>query len=509
MAANDYRLKFHIMPPKGWLNDPNGLCFFKDEYHVFFQYSPDDANGGDKYWGHYISRDLVDFKFVGRPVAPDTEFDKNGAYSGSALVKDDTMYVYYTGNVKLSGEHDVDRAYSGREANTILIKSTDGRTFNKKKVVMDNNDYPKKYTCHVRDPKVWEEDGTYFMVQGGRIDGRMIDGKECKHDIRESKEKGHEADHGAVILFESKDLEKWNVLREIKIKDKDGNDMKFGYMWECPDYFKMEGLKEDMGILSLCPQGLEKQEYKYQNIYQSGHFVIEGDITDKNAILGFSDFTEWDMGFDFYAPQTFADRNGRRIMIGWAGMPDADYDNKPTADAGWQHALTVPRELKFYGGKVHQMPIEEIAMLHEHKEAALSEKKYEKKDYDKCFDMLINFNRADESGKRTFCFKISDTVSEASLELKYISGEISLEFVGKDAFCAGRGRNVRRLKIQKVNDIRILADTSLAEIYINSGEYVFTTRYYMGIKKNVSFESDEVFNIEMYDINRQSIEMDV
>ena len=52
-----FRQKFHLMPPTGWLNDPNGLCQFKGVYHAFFQYSPFNAEGGVKMWGHYTSRD--------------------------------------------------------------------------------------------------------------------------------------------------------------------------------------------------------------------------------------------------------------------------------------------------------------------------------------------------------------------------------------------------------------------------------------------------------------------
>ena len=58
-----------------------------------------------------------------------------------------------------------------------------------------------------------------------------------------------------------------------------------------------------------------------------------------------------DRGFDFYAPQTFEDETGRRILIGWMGIPDADYTN-PTTQAGWQHALTIPRVLHWAGGRL-------------------------------------------------------------------------------------------------------------------------------------------------------------
>ena len=57
--CDKYKLGFHLMPPTGWLNDPNGLCQFKGIYHVFFQYSPFDANGGEKFWGHYTSKDMI------------------------------------------------------------------------------------------------------------------------------------------------------------------------------------------------------------------------------------------------------------------------------------------------------------------------------------------------------------------------------------------------------------------------------------------------------------------
>lgn len=501
MADNNYRTMFHIMPPKGWLNDPNGLCYYKNMYHVFFQYSPDNANGGDKYWGHYTSDNLVEFKFAGISVSPDTEYDKNGAYSGSAFIKDDELYVYYTGNVKTSGEHDIDRTYSGRTANTILIKSKDGMNFGNKKLLMNNDDYPNEYTCHVRDPKVWTENGKYFMIQGGRIDGRIAKDKTYKHDIKENREKGHSEDIGAAIIFQSDNLENWNVLREIKLCDKIGNNIRFGYMWECPDYFKIAGLDENSGILSLCPQGLEKTKYQYQNIYQSGYFIVQGDILDRESKLEFSGFSEWDMGFDFYAPQTFRDESGRRIMIGWAGMPDAEYDNEPTVKEGWQHVLTVPRELKFCDGRIYQKPVAELDLLRENKENVLSETRYEKRDFDKCFDMLINF----ENDYNVFRFKISDTLSDAALELRCESGEIVLEFTGEEAFSAGRGRKIRRLKIESIRNFRILADTSIVEIYLNDGEYVFTTRYYMNAKKNILFEADKSFCVEIYEINKKCI----
>ena len=77
---------------------------------------------------------------------------------------------YYTGNVKLDG--DFDYVTEGREANTILVESGDGFRFGRKQLLMTNEDYPEDVTKHVRDPKVWKENGIYYMIQGP--DGKMM-----------------------------------------------------------------------------------------------------------------------------------------------------------------------------------------------------------------------------------------------------------------------------------------------------------------------------------------------
>ena len=117
-----YGQHFHIMPPAGWLNDPNGLCQVGGVFHAYFQYAPFDVNGGVKMWGHATSRDLMNWEYVGAPLLPDEPFDCHGVYSGSALAEDGRIRVLYTGNVKLS---DADGTYdyvnTGRRADTVYV----------------------------------------------------------------------------------------------------------------------------------------------------------------------------------------------------------------------------------------------------------------------------------------------------------------------------------------------------------------------------------------------------
>lgn len=123
-ASDPYRQHFHIMPPVGLLNDPNGVVYWKGVYHLFFQWQPFQTGHGAKFWGHYTTRDFVNWKREEIALAPSDWFDKNGCYSGSAVVKDDRLYLFYTGNVR-----DQD---GNRETYQCLAVSDDGLTFEKK-----------------------------------------------------------------------------------------------------------------------------------------------------------------------------------------------------------------------------------------------------------------------------------------------------------------------------------------------------------------------------------------
>lgn len=151
-----WRQRFHIEPPDGWLNDPNGLSFYKGEYHVYFQYSPIAADGHTpRGWGHYHGSDLMHMTYDRAVMMPDIPEDSHGVYSGSAIENDGVLHIFYTGNVKMIGDYDYVKA--GRGANVIHVTTTDGSKMSEKQVLLRNSDYPDFCSCHVRDPKVWKE----------------------------------------------------------------------------------------------------------------------------------------------------------------------------------------------------------------------------------------------------------------------------------------------------------------------------------------------------------------
>lgn len=416
-----FNLRYHISPITGWLNDPNGLCQVDGTYHIYYQADPLHAIRKNIIWGHVTTKDFINYKYHEPFIFADTNLDKYGAYSGSAFTKDNIINFFYTGNVKYPGNYDY--INDGRDHNTIKIVSEDGFSYQKKELVLSNDEYPRDLTRHVRDPKIYEEDGNYYLFLGARDKNNK----------------------GKVIVYKSNDLEKFAYHMEIT------TNYDFGYMWECPDFFEIDEKK----YLMISPQGLESEEFKYQNIYQSGYFAIDIDLKAKTYSLG--EFVELDYGFDFYAPQTFEDENGRRILIGWMGMPDASYIN-PTVKNNWQHALTLPRELKVSGNKLLQKPIKKIENLRNKKIQIRKNETY--------FSQTFEFISEDIDGE----FEI---YLRSDAKLTYKNQILSLKLDQ-----CGYGRNERKIRIENIYNISIYSDTSSVEIFINNGEYVMTSRVY-------------------------------
>ncbi|MDO4538207.1 MAG: glycoside hydrolase family 32 protein [Coriobacteriales bacterium] len=431
--------EFHLTPPVGWLNDPNGLAQLGDTFHAYFQYSPFNAEGGVKMWGHSTSKDLITWAYEGTALYPDQPFDVGGVYSGSALVEDGTMHVFYTGNVKREDEEGYDYVNSGREANTIHVTSRDGQHFSHKRLVLDNEDYPADDTNHVRDPKVWSSDGMYYMVQGAR-----------KKD-----------DTGEVLVFESRDLERWHLVNRVT------SDEPFGYMWECPDYFEVADdaygkTAEVAKVLSVSPQGLRGGDWDRRNVYQSGYFVLVGDVLGECHL---KPFALWDAGFDFYAPQTFMTVGGRRILIGWMGMPDEKTYSNLTVEDGWQHCFTIPREITARHGRILQNPVRELERYR--KNGRFSDKALSATGT-RCFDLEVVGIQS-----RDFHATIAH-----DLTLSWKDGRFSLHFADQSEKSVGAGRKERFEPLDDLRNVRVVGDVSSIEVFVNDGELTFSTRYY-------------------------------
>lgn len=455
LAANDKdRLNYHIMPTSGWVNDPNGLCQFKGVYHIYYQYSPFDVNGKLKLWGHITTEDFIKYQEHEPVLYPDFRYDQNGVYSGSAVVRNGKINYFYTGNVKhLDGDYDY--IMTGREQNLIACSSEDGFNFSEKELIMTNTDFPSNLSLHVRDPKVYHKNGIDYMVIGARDDNST----------------------GCILVLKGKDLKDWECHTVIY------SDEKFGYMWECPDLFDLNGET----VLVTCPQGVPEEGYIYKNVHQNGYFLVNGDLESKDVNL--SEFRLLDYGFDFYAPQSFEDESGRRILVGWMGIPDADYTNR-TTENGWQHALTMPRELILKDGIIYQRPVEEIKALRGNNRTFAADEFKDLEVENLSFELCAEFEKCNG-------FKLN-LRNDISLSFDKSKGLIELN-MGE----SGCGRDARYAYCDEIRNIDVYSDTSAFEIFINDGEIVFTTRAYTDGTQKIGFEKlDGLSKVCMYDMKK-------
>jgi len=300
---------FHVTGRTGWINDPNGLIFFNGHYHVFYQHNPYDTKWGPMHWGHVISDDLTNWEYLPNALIPGDDFDKNGCFSGSAIVHDGRLWLLYTGFIENQGGESIRQIQC-------LAESTDGVTFRKHGTVIGECDLPDGYApSDFRDPKVWRH-GEHFwcIIAARRIGGR-----------------------GRILLYKSTDLFKWEFVNDLYGVDSAGT------MIECPDY------NEELGYLLFCEQFQPSENGIHLNVhtcryaigridYESGRFAEES-----RGIV--------DYGFDVYAPQTFADEDK---LMGWLNMWDR---NVPSEKYGFAGMLTIPRRVSVRDGRLCQEPI--------------------------------------------------------------------------------------------------------------------------------------------------------
>ncbi|MCL2508362.1 MAG: glycoside hydrolase family 32 protein [Oscillospiraceae bacterium] len=297
------RLKYHFEAKEGWINDPNGLIFYGGKYHAFFQHNPHSPLWGRMHWGHAVSADLINWEELPIALSPDMPYeDAGGCYSGSAIEKDGLLYLFYT-----SVSHELGQTQS-------VAVSSDGINFQK----YDGNPVircaPADGSRDFRDPKVTKIGDIYYMVCGS------------------GKEKV-----GKALLFSSKDLFGWDYVGVLF----EGRE--FGGVLECPDFFPYG----DKFVLMFSQMGKES----YSTVF------VVGDFNGKK--LTPLSINSPEAGPHFYAPQTFLDPSGRRIVVGWL----YSWGKEPDEDAEYNGALTVPRELKIVDGKIVTFPVSEAAHL--------------------------------------------------------------------------------------------------------------------------------------------------
>ena len=471
---SDERPAYHISTYVGWMNDPNGFSYYKNKYHLFYQYHPYGLNWGPMHWGHVTSEDLIHWEYLPCAIAPDAEYDDFGCFSGSAVEMPDGKHLLmYTGVIEKeleNGSKDVKQVQ--------CIAFGDGTNYEKyeNNPVLTAKDLPEGGSViDFRDPKIWQEaDGSYACIVGNRTD----DGS------------------GALLIYRSDDCINWHF---DTILDKCNNE--YGKMWECPDYFELDGKK----VILTSPQDMQKDGYEFHN--GNGTLCLIGSYDENLKKFKRENIQAIDYGIDFYAPQTILAPDGRRIMIAW--MQNWDACHVPTTNPKWFGQMTVARELNIKNGRLIQNPVRELESVRTNKVYYNNVISGETKLDGICgriMDLTLNITACEDKLYDNFEIK----VASGHKFFTSISYNPKNSILSIDRSNSGTCRDAvhdRKCKVADKNGqikLRVLLDRFSVEIFVNDGEQALSTTIYTPqTDNNIVFDVIGTANVEVekYDLN--------
>ena len=214
--------RLHVKAPGNWVNDPNGMIYYKGQYHLFYQHFPYAPRWGTMHWGHAVSPDLIHWEHVGVALFPSLSEDQNGCFSGSAVEENGVMHLFYTGvhynQVNPKDIHQcLDQDFTSAQ---LHLTSKDGMHFDvfgdKEVVIPALTDPEIGDNTHTRDPKVWKGSDAWYMVLG-------------------STTKDHK---GEALFYKSEDLSHWRLAGQahqllVHLLDGDSGEVSVQKLHQC------------------------------------------------------------------------------------------------------------------------------------------------------------------------------------------------------------------------------------------------------------------------------------
>lgn len=439
------RPAFHLTPLVGWANDPNGFCYYQGEYHLFYQYHPYNTLWGPMHWGHAASKDLLHWRWLPAALAPDSEQDESGCFSGSAVELDDgRLELLYTGVIPAEEP--------GKVYQIQCAAIGDGLDFEKhpENPVISAELLPE-HSCpyDFRDPKIWREpDGSYACVAATCDETR----------------------DGRILLFKSGDAIHWRYVTTL-----DAGGGQYGKMWECPDFFPLDGKQ----VLLVSPQEVKPV---LGSALHSGEnaLVLIGDYDETGDVPKFTrqSVTAVDFGLNFYAPQSVQAPDGRRIIIGW--MESWETAQKMPCDHLWRGQMSTPRELRIKNGKLTQTPIRELQACYANTVAANGVTADGEKKLDgvqgRLLDLSVVLDVANSPDCKRFVVRVAQDESYATL-IRYDTVQQIVTF---DRTYSATSRDIAHIRqVHAAPEdgkltLRVILDRYSAELFINDGVKVIT-----------------------------------
>jgi fructan beta-fructosidase len=434
------RPQVHFSSQRGHLNDPNGLIFYKGEYHLFYQHNPYGIDGGNQHWGHAVSKDMLHWIQLPEAIYPTMGFDDaNGrgdlAFSGSA-----TYDPNNTAGFRKNGIDPLIAFYTSTgRGECIKLSYDNGRTF----VDYEGNPILKHSG---RDPKIfWYAPGNHWVlvVYDNGQPKKMSLGQVAS--VRENS------------IYTSSDMKHWTYQSGVP-----------GF-FECPDFYE----------LPVEGEGISKWVMSDAN----GRYMV-GSFDGKNFKVD-QQLKEYIYGGRYYyAAQTFNNMpDQRRIQIGWGLF------NYP--DAPFTQTMLFPTELKlkraYDGIRLCPTPIKEIASLYTSNNVI--ENKVVTADSNSYISIPVH---PDAPVHLVAEFEKGDAPISINIEGYELRYDNEWQFFGIPPAAAGTTNsaapnpfatpaNATIVKYVKANSdifkIEAILDKNMLEIYVNDGEVYYVTEF--------------------------------
>ncbi|KHL97029.1 hypothetical protein QW71_03715 [Paenibacillus sp. IHB B 3415] len=330
-----HRPQFHFIPPEHWMNEPHGPMYFNGQYHIFYQHNPQGPYWNQIHWGHSVSPDMLRWRDVPFALSPEKgNIDPDGCWSGGTAVDDEGVPVifYAAGDKRKDPDQSIAMARStfGKDGDNDLVEWIKHPEY--VAVLPEGVGLPGNF----RDPFVWKEEGTWYMIVTSGIPGKG----------------------GTALLYTSENMIDWVYRNPLYVGDSEKYP-KTGDAWELPLLFPF--YKTDKGeqkhIFIVNPWFLHASPHYCKYIfYWLGTW-------DRDRLIFTPDDEEpqvFDVGEHWIGPSGFVDPSGRIILFSVIFAMSPRISN----DLGWFGNAGLPVEISMRpDGRPGVKPIVELETL--------------------------------------------------------------------------------------------------------------------------------------------------
>ncbi len=410
---------YHFSPPENWMNDPNGLCFYYGEYHLFYQHNPYGDRWGTIHWGHAKSRDLINWEHLPIALYPSNDLGELHCYSGCCVVTQDGAQIFYTsiGEAERGPEEGAQQWSALSRDGLLTWEKLSSNPF------IDESIHGELEITFWRDPFIWrDKDDSFLMLLSGTNGGNK----------------------GCILLYRSLDLEQWEFVN---------------LLYESEEY----PLIECPAIIPVGEEYILLYSPRDQVHYLTGHFDNNYNfITLKSGI-----FDGGSGRHGFYSPNVYLDLpDKRKVLFGW--LSDIGRLEQESIQ-GWAGVQSLPREVTLEDGDVVVKFAKECdQLIGEPLSGPLAGRQL----------YIEIIGRVDNSSNLVFTLLANDDESEAT-RLKYYQGRVTIERSSSTLFDKIDTSEVyQELKaLEGELKLRLFLDASVVEVEINN-RYILSARIY-------------------------------